>query len=172
MQRASFSEMPCAIARTLDVIGDPWTPLILRDVALGITRFEAIQRNLGVSRKVLTQRLQALVEHEVVERVAYQDHPPRHDYVLTQKGRDLALVLAAIQSFGNTWFFAEEGPPLVWRHLSCGQISSPTLCCDACGQPVTADDAIPLRGPSYDAALYPELDKVLDAVDALAEAAE
>ena len=73
----SFADMPCSVARTLDIIGDAWTPLVLRDIALGISRFDAIQRNLGLSRKVLAQRLRSLVEHDVVSRTAYQDAPVR-----------------------------------------------------------------------------------------------
>src|SRR5690242_6967986 len=117
MQRSDFGDQPCSLARTLDIIGDPWTPLVLRDVAIGISRFDAIQRNLGLSRKVLTQRLQLLIEHEVVARTAYQDNPVRYDYALTEKGNDMAMVLIAIQNFGDKWIFGESGPPLLWRHL-------------------------------------------------------
>ena len=73
----------CSVARSLDIVGDRWSPLIIRDVALGVSRFDAMQRDLGISRKVLTQRLQALIDHEVLEKVAYSEHPPRFDYRLT-----------------------------------------------------------------------------------------
>jgi len=159
--------MPCSIARTMDIIGDKWTPLVLRDVALGISRFDALQRDLGISRKVLTQRLQALVDHEVIARTPYQDNPPRHDYTLTEKGADLAMVLVAIQAFGDKWSFGQAGPPLLWRHLSCGQVSTPVACCDHCGEPVRPGDAVPLRGPSADDASYPELGAALERLEAL-----
>lgn len=162
MQRSDFGDQPCSVARTLDIIGDRWTPLVLRDVAMGVSRFDAIQRNLGLSRKVLSQRLQLLLEHEVIDRTAYQDNPVRHDYALTEKGRDLAMVLVAIQAFGDKWIFAEAGPPLLWRHLGCGEVSSVVACCAHCGEQVRPGDAIPLRGPSADDTAYPELAVVLD----------
>lgn len=164
MGRSSFAEMQCSVARTLDIIGDAWTPLVLRDIALGISRFDAIQRNLGLSRKVLAQRLRLLVEHGVVSRAAYQDAPVRHDYRLTDKGKDLAAVLIAMQRFGDKWVFGPERAPVVWRHLSCGQQSEPLLCCDRCGQPVGPDDALPGPGPGFDPALNPELTALLSAL--------
>ena len=88
MQRTNFGEMACSIARTLDVIGEPWSPLILRDVFVGFTRFEQLQADLGISRKVLTERLNHLVEHGVLERRPY-DRRPRYEYVLTEKGTEL-----------------------------------------------------------------------------------
>lgn len=157
----------CAVSRTVDVIGDRWTPLVLRDVALGISRFDAIQRDLGISRKVLTQRLQALLDHEVLERVPYQDNPPRYDYRLTEKGNDLAMVVLALQQFGDKWFFAEEGPPVQWRHLACGEISTPVACCDKCGASVRPGDAIPVKGPSFDDEASPELGAAIDAITTL-----
>lgn len=169
MQRSDFGDQPCSVARTLDIIGDPWTPLVLRDVAMGISRFDAIQRNLGLSRKVLSQRLQLLLEHEVVERTPYQDNPVRHDYALTQKGRDLAMVLVAIQSFGDKWIFGEAGPPLQWRHLACGEVSTVVPCCAHCGLEVRPGDAVPLRGPSADDAAYPELTAAIDRFAALVD---
>lgn len=162
MQRSSFGQQPCSVARTLDIIGDRWTPLVVRDVAIGISRFDAIQRDLGISRKVLTQRLDALVAHEVVARIAYQDNPPRYDYRLTEKGNDLAMVVLALQQFGDKWSFGDTGPPIQWQHLGCGAISTPTPCCDQCGEPVRPGDAIPLRGPGFDEESAPEIAAALD----------
>ena len=88
MQRTNFGEMACSIARTLDVIGEPWSPLILRDVWVGFTRFEQLQADLGISRKVLTERLNHLVDRGVLARRAY-DQRPRYEYVLTAKGTEL-----------------------------------------------------------------------------------
>src|SRR5215510_13682313 len=92
MQRTAFGEMACSIARTLDVIGEPWSPLVLRDVWVGMNRFDQIQADLGISRKVLTERLGHLVEHGVLEKQAY-DNRPRYEYVLTEKGRELVDIL-------------------------------------------------------------------------------
>lgn len=164
MQR-SFSDQPCSVARTLDIIGDRWTALVLRDIALGISRFDAIQSDLGLSRKVLAQRLAHLVEHEVVTKVEYQANPPRYDYRLTEKGNDLALVVLALQQFGDKWSFGGAAP-IVWRHLSCGAISKPVACCDHCGEQVRPGEAVPLRGPSFQEGLSPVLDEAMEAIAA------
>ncbi len=121
MSSLPFNEMTCSLARTLGIIGDRWTPLVLRDIGLGISRFDTIQRNLGVSRRVLTERLAALVDEGIVAREAYQEHPPRYDYRLTEKGAELAVALVALQSWGDRWVFGEDMQPIVWRHLPCGQ---------------------------------------------------
>lgn len=163
----TFSEMQCSVARTLDLIGDRWTPLVLRDVAMGISRFDVIQRNLGISRKVLTHRLQQLVDAEVVSRTPYQDNPPRHDYRLTEKGNDLAMVLVAMQTFGDKWTTGPSGVPLQWRHLGCGEISSPVACCDHCGAQVRPGDAVPVRGPGFDEDTWPEIGPAIDRVAAV-----
>ena len=166
MQRTSLPDQPCSVARTLDIIGDRWTALILRDIAIGISRFDAIQGDLGLSRKVLTQRLAYLVEQNVVVRVPYQDNPPRHDYRMTEKGNDLAMVLLALQQFGDKWAYG-GAPPIQWRHLACGEVSTPVACCDHCGEPVRPGDAIPLRGPSFDDDAAPAVGAALDQIAAV-----
>jgi DNA-binding HxlR family transcriptional regulator len=163
----SFSEMHCSIARTLEIIGDRWTPLVLREIGLGVSRFDAIQRDLGVSRKVLTQRLQALVDHDVISRTPYQDNPPRHDYALTGKGMDLAMVLLAIQTFGDKWVFGQTDAPVQWRHLGCGEISAPVTVCEHCGEQVRPGDAVPVRGPGFVDDDAPELTAAIDRIGAL-----
>lgn len=100
-RRSSLADSSCAIAQTLDVVGDWWTLLIVRDTARGIHRFEELRAELGVSRKVLTERLAMLVEHGILDRRPYSEHPPRHDYVLTELGRGLLPVLVALQDFGD-----------------------------------------------------------------------
>jgi DNA-binding HxlR family transcriptional regulator len=100
MQRTNFGDMACSIARTLDVIGEPWSPLILRDVWVGMNRFDAIQADFGISRKVLTERLNHLVERGVLERRPY-DRRPRYDYHLTDKGAELLDVLMVIGRLGR-----------------------------------------------------------------------
>lgn len=150
MARTSFDHMSCSIARTLDVIGEAWTPLILRDIAFGITRFDAIQRDLGISRKVLSERLATLVDHGVLERVAYQDKPARFDYYPTEKGADLGFVLLAMQAWGNRWIFGEQGPPLLLRHEPCGAAIEAVTACSNCGEQLSVGDLTPLPGPSFD----------------------
>ena len=90
VKRTSFAEMHCSIAQTLEVVGEWWTLLILRDAFLGVTRFDDWQRRLGIARNVLSARLDVLVEQGILERRQYQDHPPRDEYVLTRKGTDLS----------------------------------------------------------------------------------
>src|SRR5437016_7579396 len=109
MQRTRFGEMACSIARTLEVAGEPWSPLIIRDVWVGITRFDAIQSDLGISRKVLTERLKWLVAQGVLEQRTYSERPPRHDYVLTRKGLELCDLLLAITAWGDRWTAGRAG---------------------------------------------------------------
>jgi DNA-binding HxlR family transcriptional regulator len=151
MGRTSFDQMNCSIARTLEVIGDAWTPLILRDIAFGITRFDAIQRDLGISRKVLSERLAALVEHGVLQRVAYQEKPARYDYFPTEKGADLAVVLLSMQAWGDRWVFGEDRAPLVFRHETCGEVTSVVPACSHCGERVEAGNITPMLGPGFEA---------------------
>src|SRR3569833_1370506 len=128
MQRTNFAEMACSIARTLDVIGEPWSPLVLRDVFAGVTRFEQIQADLGISRKVLTERLNHLVEHVVRERRPY-DRRPRYEYVLTEKGAELVDLLMVMVGWGDRRLAGEAGPPVLYRHHACGEISGVALRC-------------------------------------------
>ncbi|HYI79866.1 MAG TPA: helix-turn-helix domain-containing protein [Thermoleophilaceae bacterium] len=150
MTRMPLDDMNCSIARTLDVIGDAWTPLILRDIAIGITRFDAIQRDLGISRKVLSERLGSLIEHGVLQRVPYQTKPVRYDYYATEKGADLGFVLLAMQTWGNRWIFDEQGPPLLLRHEPCGATIEAVTACSNCGEQLSVGDLTPLPGPSFD----------------------
>ncbi|MFJ3170150.1 winged helix-turn-helix transcriptional regulator [Streptomyces roseus] len=106
-QRTPLDDADCAIAQALDVVGDWWTLLIVRDAARGVHRFDAFQRELGVSRKVLAERLKLLVEAGVLTREPYQERPVRHEYRLTPRGRGLLPVLVALQDWGDTWVLGE-----------------------------------------------------------------
>ena len=147
MQRTQFGEMACSIARTLHIAGEPWSPLILRDVFVGITRFDEIQRDLGISRKVLAERLDWLVEQRVLERRAYSERPPRHDYLLTEKGWELCDVLLAITAWGDRWTAGDDGPPALLRHRTCGELTHAELRCAHCGEPLHAHDVDVEEGP-------------------------
>lgn len=147
MRRTSFSEFNCSIARTLDTVGEWWTLLILRDVFLGVTRFDDIQRDLGIARNVLTDRLDALLESGVLEQRAYQERPLRHEYVLTDKGRDLQSVLLAIMAWGDRWESSESGPPVSLRHEGCGELTTPALVCSCCGEPLRPEEVTAQPGP-------------------------
>ncbi|RZS44833.1 HxlR family transcriptional regulator [Herbihabitans rhizosphaerae] len=147
MQRTRFGDMACSIARTLDVIGEPWSPLILRDVYVGISRFEQIQQDLGISRKVLAERLRWLVENGVLERREYSSRPPRHEYVLTAKGTELCDLLLVMVRWGDRFTAGEAGPPVLYRHHACGEISHVELRCSVCDKPMRATDIDILPGP-------------------------
>ncbi|MCU4186785.1 helix-turn-helix transcriptional regulator [Acidiferrimicrobium sp. IK] len=147
MQRTRFGDMACSIARTLDVIGEPWSPLILRDVYVGIDRFEQIQSDLGISRKVLTERLKWLVEAGVLERRQYDTRPPRYEYLLTAKGSELVELLMVMVAWGDKWLATEAGPPVLYRHRACGEMSHVELRCSSCGGSMRAGDVEVLPGP-------------------------
>jgi DNA-binding HxlR family transcriptional regulator len=147
MQRTSFSTMACSIARSLDVVGEPWTPLIVRDLWLGRNKFDDIEGNLKLSRKVLTQRLKTLVEEGVVERRPYQQNPDRYEYVLTDKGQELANILLALMAWGDRWASHGQGPPMLLRHTSCGKRTHATITCAHCGEPLVVSDVTIAPGP-------------------------
>ncbi|MFC6704590.1 winged helix-turn-helix transcriptional regulator [Flexivirga alba] len=146
MQRTQFGEMACSIARTWDVIGEPWSALIVRDIWVGIRRFDQLQADLGISRKVLTERLNHLVEQEVLERRPYGARP-RFEYHLTKKGTELLDVLMVMVRWGDHWLAGEAGPPVLYRHHACGQIAQVDSRCSSCGGPMHADDVDVLPGP-------------------------
>lgn len=137
MRRTSFSQMDCSVAQTLEVIGEWWTLLILRDCFQGVRRFDDFQRHLGVARNVLTQRLDRLIEHGILERRQYQDRPVRHEYRLTEKGLDLYPVLISLMEWGDRHAMDTEGP-VILTHKACGHEGTPILACPHCGEKVHA----------------------------------
>jgi DNA-binding HxlR family transcriptional regulator len=151
MQRTPFGDMTCSIARTVHIAGEPWTPLILRDIWVGSTRFADIQRNLGISRKVLAERLRWLVTNGVLTRRRYSDRPARFEYQLTEKGGELCDVLLAITAWGDRWTAGDAGPPVLYRHRACGQITHVEPRCAACGEPLHATDVDVEPGPGFPA---------------------
>jgi DNA-binding HxlR family transcriptional regulator len=146
VERKSFSGMHCSIAQCLEVVGEWWSLLIVRDAFLGVTRFDDFQDRLGISRNVLNQRLTRLVDEGVLARVPYSEHPPRHDYRLTDKGRDLWPVLTTMRQWGDR-HAAPDGPPLELIHEACGHVSEPRMICSSCGEPIGARDVMAVRGP-------------------------
>lgn len=120
--------------------------LIVRDAFLGVTRFDDFQERLGISRNILHQRLNHLVGAGVLAKVPYSEHPPRHDYRLTDKGRDLWPVLTAMRQWGDH-YAAPNGPPLQVTHSVCGQSSHAVMVCSACGEPLAARDVRASPGP-------------------------
>jgi DNA-binding HxlR family transcriptional regulator len=139
--------MTCSIARSLDVVGEWWTPLVLRDIWLGRTRFDEIQENLEVSRKLLTDRLETLVAEGVLSRKPYQERPPRYEYVLTEKGNELMVVLLGLLSWGDRWTATKAGPPMLLRHKGCRKVADAQVTCSCCGKPIKANEVRLEPGP-------------------------
>ncbi len=129
-------EAPCSIARALGVVGERWTLLILREIFQGSSRFDDLRGALGISRNVLSARLDALVGNEVLKKVLYQDRPVRFEYRLSEKGRDLYPVLLALLRWGDRWLSDGGPPPLTLIHRGCGKAVSPEIACDHCGEPL------------------------------------
>lgn len=138
--------MHCSVAQCLEVIGEWWSMLIVRDVFLGVTRFDDFQERLGISRNILNQRLNRLVDAGVLKKLAYSEHPPRFDYRLTDKGRDLWPVLTAMRQWGDR-HAAPEGPPLQVEHQRCGQVGRAVMVCSECGEPLDARAMRLVPGP-------------------------
>jgi len=145
---ADYSHQVCSVAATLEVVGDPWTLLILRDAFAGVSRFEQWQDNLGVARNVLAARLKSLVAHGVLERRPYSDRPPRHEYTLTPKGRDLSDVLLTMAAWGDRHVYGAPGGPVRYTHQACGHRFRAALVCEACREPVGAGGLIRAEGSS------------------------
>ena len=139
---ADYSKETCSVAGALSVVGDPWTMIILRDAFAGVRRFDDWQARLGVARNVLAARLKSLVAFGVMETRLYSERPPRHEYVLTAKGRDLLPVLLTLKAWGDRYVYGACGTPIPLIH-SCGAELQPRLVCDACGKPVTGTDLRP-----------------------------
>lgn len=147
MKWEALSDEACSVARTVAVIGDRWTLLVLRDAFLGIRRFDDFQARLGISRTIVADRLKHLVDEGVLRKVAYQDRPLRHEYRLTDKGLDLYPVIMTIVRFGDLHYAGEAGPPVLHRHKACGHDFHPVQTCSECGEPVAARDVETRAGP-------------------------
>ena len=131
--------MACSVAQCLEVVGEWWSMLLIRDCFLGVRRFDEFQERLGISRNVLTQRLSKLVAAGVLEKQAYQDNPVRYEYVLTDKGRDLWPVLTSMRQWGDV-HAAPQGPPVRVIHRGCGHAARLELHCADCGERVSYRD--------------------------------
>ena len=153
MLRNDYPDQICSIARSLEVVGERWSLLIVRDVMNGRRRFGDLQKGLGVARNVLSARLQRLVDEEILERRAYQENPPRYEYFLTEKGLDLWPALIALLHWGDRHSPSPDGPPMLIVHKECGGAVSDRGICEECGEVLCARDARALPGPGLPAAL-------------------
>lgn len=149
MRWSDVGDLACPLARTLAVIGDRWTMLIVREAFFGMRRYEDFQRYTGASPKVVADRLARLVEEGVLDRVPYQDRPVRHEYRLSEKGRDLYPAMLALSQWGNRWI-GEGFPPAVRAiHKPCGHRLRPKTVCAECGEPLEAHDVEATIEPHY-----------------------
>lgn len=146
MRWDEIAQLNCSIARTLSVIGDRWTLLVLRDAFSGIRRFEHFQASLGVTRHLLADRLKKLEREGILRRAKYQDAPPRYEYRLTDKGFDLYPIILSILKWGDT-HTAEGERPVELMHRTCGGAASPKLVCGTCGGELKPRDVQPRAKP-------------------------
>lgn len=146
MLGSGYSDQNCSIARTLELVGERWTLMVLRDAFLGICRFDAMQRDLGVARNVLSARLERLVDENVLAKVQYSERPPRYEYKLTEKGLDLWPIVVELMRWGDR-HAAPAGPPVVLRHRGCGGELGERRICMRCGEPLGPRDVLVEPGP-------------------------
>ena len=153
MLHNTYDGQQCSVARALEVVGERWTILILRDAFLGVKRFDDFQRSLGIARNVLNTRLQRLVESGLLERRRYQERPERFEYRLTEKGLDLWPAVVALMQWGDRHLAASTGPPLVLVHRDCGGAVDDRRTCSECGAVLGPRDVRAAPGPGADEAL-------------------
>ena len=147
MKWDTLEEEQCSVARTVAVIGDRWTLLILRECFLRVRRFEEFQSRLGITRHLLSERLKKLVRFGVLRRAPYQESPVRYEYILTQRGLDLYPIVMAIVHWGDTHMVDERGRPVIHEHKNCGKIFDPVMVCSECGEPLHAKQVHVHSGP-------------------------
>lgn len=137
MGRSDLANSSCPVSRAIERVGDPWVLMILREAFLGVRRFDDFQIQTGASPHLLSQRLKQLCTDGILHRRAYSEHPPRYEYLLTDKGRDLWPLIMVLRNWGETWL---GGSSVTLTHKGCGARIAPVLTCPDCGQPLTARD--------------------------------
>src|SRR2546423_14291011 len=147
MRQTSFADFHCSLARSLDVVGDWWTPLIIRDVTMGLNRFDELVEDLGISRNLLTTRLADLEADGILQRRQYHERPARFEYKLTKAGAELVPILIALNSWGDRWVTPPGGAPVRFEHLACGHVFTAKVTCSVCGEPVSHSEVIARPGP-------------------------
>ena len=147
MLQRDYPDQVCSIARALEIVGERWTLLIMRDAVLGLTRFEEFQESLGIASNVLSNRLRLLCDEGVLERVPDPERPGRPKYTLTQKGSELGPALIVLMKWGDRHYPAEGGAPRLTLHRGCGGSFGPDLRCDRCGKPAAPGEIDLPLGP-------------------------
>jgi DNA-binding HxlR family transcriptional regulator len=149
VRRTDTSTWPCTIARSVGVLGDHWNLLLIREACLGTRRFDAFQAALGIGRNMLSQRLHRLVDEGILSRVEYQKRPRRYEYRLTDKGRDIYPILAAMAAWGERWLTGPEGTPLVLHHTTCDHDMRAVVVCSECEHPLDVRQVRARMGPGF-----------------------
>jgi len=147
--KRNLSAWPCSVARSLELVGDAWSALILRDAFHGLRRFDDFHNSLGLARNTLSDRLNKLVEGGLLSRRPYQNNPPRNEYVLTEKGKDFFPVLAALLAWGDRWLDGGDGAPVTLHHKAHLHPLRISMVCGDCGESVASDDVEFRLGPGY-----------------------
>jgi DNA-binding HxlR family transcriptional regulator len=147
MLKRDYETQTCSIARSLEIVGERWSLLILRTVFLGVHRFDDLLAELGITRSVLTTRLEYLLAEGVLERVPYQERPTRYEYRATAKGRELFPVILHLLRWGDLHYPEPAGAPLVVEHVDCGGQADDHLLCDRCGTPLSLANTASRPGP-------------------------
>ena len=142
-----YENQVCSIAGALEVVGERWSLLIVRDVFLGLRRFDEIQADLGIARNVLQARLRRLLDQGVLERRPYQLRPQRFEYRLTEKGLDLWPTIVALMKWGDRYAAPTAGPPVLLEHRGCGGAVDEHRVCEACGARLSVRDVRAIPGP-------------------------
>jgi DNA-binding HxlR family transcriptional regulator len=151
MRSKSFEGMACSIAGVLDAVGDRWAVLILRDLSLGLSKYEELRKSTGITHATLSDRLKHLEENELIERRRYQTGPDRYEYLLTRKGRDIILVLQALAQVGDKWAITgDAGAPLKFVNKNSGRTVKLALIDEKSGDVVRLRDVRPKAGPGAD----------------------
>jgi DNA-binding HxlR family transcriptional regulator len=140
MPRKSLQHLECAVANTVEMVNDAWTILVLRDAFLGVRRFDEFVDDLGIARNILTDRLERLVANGMMETMLYQERPPRHEYRLTEQGKDLFDVLMALWSYGERWKPPSDTARQKVIHVTCGHEAHAVSHCGHCGERLTRRD--------------------------------
>ena len=144
-----------SVGRALELVGERWTLLILREAFFGVRRFGQLARNLNIPRPTLSSRLRMLVDAGLLERVPYSLEPERYEYRLTDSGRDLFGAIVVLMRWGDEHLPNPSGPPIVLRHDTCGEIAEPRLTCTHCGEEITTRNVTPEAGPGFRANAHP-----------------
>jgi DNA-binding HxlR family transcriptional regulator len=169
VKRKSVAQSQCPIARSVERVGDWWSILILRDALRGLTRFDQFRESLGIAANMLTRRLTHLVSARLLERRLYNEHPPRHEYVLTESGRDFQPVILSLLAWGNR-HFAPEGASLVIVDSKTGVPADPVLVDWGSGRPLTDSGFRMAAGPAAKASLRRRYERPSSSVKALSPA--